>query len=301
MKHLIRSIFFLLVAATIAPAHAALNVFATVPEWHALANELGGDKVNVYLASNALQDPHRVEAKPSLIARMRSADLVVATGAELELGWLPVLLRESGNAKIQAGNPGYFEATEHVRMLEVPVRLDRADGDMHPFGNPHIQMSPYNIARVAEPLSKRFAELDPANASYYQSRYANFSERWNKAIKKWDTDAAPLKGMPIVVHHPEYIYLVEWLGMKQIATLEAKPGVEPSVSHLGEVLSQLQRTPAKAVIRSAYLSDRPSKWIVERTKVIPVVLPFSVGGSPEAKDLFGLFDDTIARLLAANK
>src|SRR5438445_6537179 len=148
-------------------AAAVLNVFATVPEWGALAEELGGDKVKIYTATNALQDPHHVEAKPSLIARARSADLIVATGSELEIGWLPLVLQQAGNPKVQPGKPGYFEATNYVTMLEKPARLDRAEGDVHPGGNPHIQTDPRNIARVAQPLSMRLAEIDPANAAYY--------------------------------------------------------------------------------------------------------------------------------------
>ncbi|HEV7432477.1 MAG TPA: zinc ABC transporter substrate-binding protein, partial [Steroidobacteraceae bacterium] len=155
----------LIVAVSALPAHAALKIFATVPEWGALATELGGDKVNVYVATGPLQDPHHVEAKPSLIARARTADLVVATGAELEIGWLPLVLQQAGNPAVQPGKPGYFEAAQSVQLLEIPTKLDRAEGDVHAAGNPHIQMDPRNIARVAEALSKRMAELDSVNAA----------------------------------------------------------------------------------------------------------------------------------------
>ena len=281
------------------PVHAALNVFATVPEWGALVTELGGDKVNVYVATNALQDPHHVEAKPSLIARARNADLIVATGAELEIGWVPLVVQQSGNAKVRPGQPGYFEASAQVPMIEKPARLDRAEGDVHPYGNPHIQTDPRNIARVAQPLSAKLAELDPANATYYQARYKSFDERWRSAIAKWEQAAAPLNGVPIVVQHLAFSYLVNWLGMKQLAVLEPKPGVEPSVAYLSEVLAKLQQQPAKMVIRPAYQSARASDWIAERAKISVVVLPFTVGGDDQARDLFSLFDDTVARLLKA--
>jgi zinc/manganese transport system substrate-binding protein len=287
----------LLLSAWVAPAAAALNVFATVPEWGALAAELGGDKVSVYTATNALQDPHHVEAKPSLIARARSADLVVATGAELEVGWLPLVLRQAGNPKVQPGKPGYFEAAQFVVTLEKPVRLDRADGDVHPAGNPHIQTDPRNIARVAAPLAARFAELDPANAAYYQSRHDAFAARWTAAIANWEKQAAPLRDAPIVVQHKAFTYLIAWLRLREIAALEPKPGVEPTVAHLSEVLALLQRQPAKMVLRAAYQGDRASQWIAERAKINAVVLPFTVGGDDAAKDLYGLYDDTIARLL----
>jgi len=287
----------LLLSAWVAPAAAALNVFATVPEWGALAAELGGDKVSVYTATNALQDPHHVEAKPSLIARARSADLVVATGAELEVGWLPLVLRQAGNPKVQPGKPGYFEAAQFVVTLEKPVRLDRADGDVHPAGNPHIQTDPRNIARVAAPLAARFAELDPANAAYYQSRHDAFAARWTAAIANWEKQAAPLRDAPIVVQHKAFTYLIAWLQLREIAALEPKPGVEPTVAHLSEVLALLQRQPAKMVLRAAYQGDRASQWIAERAKINAVVLPFTVGGDDAARDLYGLYDDTIARLL----
>ena len=291
---LIAAVAVMVVAA---PALAALSVFATVPEWGALTTELGGDKVNVYTATNALQDPHHIEAKPSLIARARGADLVVATGAELEIGWLPLVTQQAGNTKIQPGKPGYFEATKYVTLLEKPTRLDRSEGDVHPGGNPHIQTDPRNIARVAGPLAARLAELDPANAAYYQARYKAFADRWSAAIANWEKQAAPLRGAPIVVQHKAFVYLEEWLGLKEIAALEPKPGVEPTTSHLTDVLATLQRQPVKMVIRAPYQSDRASQWIAERAKINAVMLPFTVGGDDAAKDLYGLFDDTVARLL----
>jgi zinc/manganese transport system substrate-binding protein len=297
MHRLLAAIVAAGLAAAALPALAALSVFATVPEWGALAAELGGDKVSVYTATNALQDPHHVEAKPSLIARARSADLVVATGADLEVGWLPLVIKQAGNPKIQPGRPGNFEATAFVTLLEKPVRLDRAEGDVHPGGNPHIQTDPRNVARVAEALAARLATLDPDNATHYQARHKAFAERWTAAIANWEKQAAPLKGAPILVQHAAFTYLEAWLGLKRVAALEPKPGVEPTTAHLTEVLATLQRQPVKMVIRAAYQSDRASQWVAERAKINAVALPFTVGGNEAAKDLYGLFDDTIARLL----
>ena len=291
------AILFLVLLGAVAPARADLNVFATVPEWGALAQELGGDKVKVYTATNALQDPHHVEARPSLIARARGADLVIATGAELEVGWLPLVVQQAANPKIQPGQPGYFEAATFVALLGKPARLDRSEGDVHPGGDPHIQTDPRNIARVATALAGRMAELDPHNAAHYQSRYKQFADRWSAAIAKWEREAAPLKGAPVVVQHKAFTYLINWLGMKEVAALEPKPGMEPTTSHLASVLETLQRQPAKMVLRAAYQSDRASQWIAERAKIRAVALPFTVGGDDAAKDLFSYFDDTIQRLL----
>jgi zinc/manganese transport system substrate-binding protein len=281
------------------PACAALNILACEPEWGALAQQLGGDKVSVYQATNAFQDPHHVQAKPSLLVKARNADMVVCTGAQLEIGWLPILQQQAGNPRIQAGQPGNFEAAQYVHMLEVPSSVDRSLGDVHPGGNPHIQTDPRNIALVADALAKRLADVDPANRTYYQGNYKAFAERWNAAIRNWEKEAAPLKGMAIVVHHKAFVYLENWLGLREVATLEPKPGVEPTGAHLSEVLAQLQRQPAKAVIRAAYSDGRGSEWLSERAKIPALVLPFTVGGSDRAKDLFGLFDDTVQKLLSA--
>jgi zinc/manganese transport system substrate-binding protein len=278
-------------------AHADLSVFATVPEWGALVEEIGGDKVKVYVATTALQDPHHVEARPSLIARTRSADLVVSTGAELEVGWLPLVIQQAANAKVRPGTPGYFEASSVVPLLGKPTRLDRAEGDIHPQGDPHIQTDPRNIGRIAEPLAARMAQLDPPNAAFYRARQKQFSDRWTVAIAKWEHDAAALKGAAVVVQHKAFTYLIAWLGLNEIAALEPKPGMEPTTAHLGEVLEILQRQPAKMVLRAAYQSDRASQWLAQRTKIAVVTLPFTVGGTDGAKDLAGLYEDTIQRLL----
>jgi zinc/manganese transport system substrate-binding protein len=294
-------ITFAVLALSAEPALAKLNVLACEPEWGALAKELGGDKVNVYTAVTALQDPHRIEARPSLIARARNADLLVCTGAELEIGWLPLVQTQSGNARIQQGRPGFFEAYRHVPLLEVPQQLDRSMGDVHPLGNPHIHLDPRNISKVATALADRMAELDAGEAAFYRSRANDFLQRWQQAIPRWEKEAAPLKGMPIVVYHRDLSYLANWLGMRQAGTLEPKPGIPPSTGHLTELAAQLAREPAKAVVRSSYNDPRPAEWLAERTRVPVVTIPYTVGGTDNAKDLFGLFDDTIARLTAVAK
>jgi len=287
-----------LLALSAVPAHAAVRVFACEPEWGALAQELGGKLVDVAVATNAMQDPHQIQAKPSLIARARNADLVACTGAELEIGWLPVLLQQSGNAKVQPGQPGNFAAADFVRKLEVPTQLDRSQGDVHAAGNPHIQTDPRNIALVATALAARLAQIDPANSAQYAKNEAEFARRWQQAIARWNAQAAPLRGIAVVSQHKAFVYLYDWLGLKEVAVLEPKPGVEPSPSHLQSVLATLKSTPAKMVLHAAYQDAKPSEWLAGNAGIAVVKLPFTVGGSDAAKDLFGLFDDTVARLLA---
>ena len=293
-----KRLLLVLLALTAMPAAAALKVFATVPEWGALAKEIGGDRVQVFTATTALQDPHRIDARPSLIARARSADLLLATGAELETGWLPVVQRESGNARIQAGQPGHFEAAAFVRMLDVPGKLDRAEGDVHADGNPHIQTDPRNFLAVGEALAARLALVDPANAAAYRAGYAAFAERWRALIKQWEVQAAPLKGVAVVSQHKAWAYLYDWLGLREVATLEPKPGVEPSVAHLARVRDQAATNKPRMVIRAAYNPPRAAEWFAQEAKVPAVVLPFTVG-APEADELAALFETTVRRLLKA--
>lgn len=287
----------ILLAVTGLSAQADLKVFATVPEWGALAKEIGGDKVRVYTATNAFQDPHRIEAKPSLLAQARQANLLVAAGADLEIGWLPLVLRDSGNSSIQIGRPGYFEASAFVNRLDVPTTLDRAHGDVHAAGNPHIHLDPRNVLKVGEALTARMAELDAANATSYQAAFKTFASKWQVAIARWEKEAAPLKGLPVLVHHQSFVYLGHWLGLKEVGTLEPKPGIEPTSGHLTGLLSRQQTVPARMVLRAAYQQEGPSQWIAGKAGIPAVLLPYTVGGTPEAGDLFGLYNDTIQRLL----
>lgn len=294
-----KQISILLLALAALPASANLNVFATVPEWGALAKEIGGEQVTVYTATSAFQDPHRIEAKPSLLAQARRAQLVVAAGADLEIGWLPLVVRDSGNSAIQTGRPGYFAAADYVNRLDVPTELDRAHGDVHAAGNPHTHLDPRNVLQVGAALAIRMAELDAANAAFYRNGFKTFAGKWQVAMARWEKEAVPLRGVAVLVHHSSFVYLTNWLGMKEIGTLEPKPGVEPTSGHLSGLLTRQQTIPAKMVLRTAYNQDGPSQWIAGKTGIPAVMLPYTVGGTAEAKNLFGLFDDTLQRLLKA--
>jgi zinc/manganese transport system substrate-binding protein len=299
MKNFLSSIFAVAALTAAAHAHAALSVFACEPEWGALATALGGADVDVYTATTALQDVHKIQPRPSLIAKYHQADLVVCTGAELEIGWLPPLAEKGNNPKVLPGTPGSFEASQFVQMLDVPAQLDRSMGDVHPFGNPHIQTGPDNIAPVAKALAARLAQVDAAHAAGYQSRYQDFSARWEAALAKWKERARPLAGVAVVSGHKSWSYLYRFAGLNEVAALEPKPGIPPSGAHLEEVLAQLKGQPARMVIFAAYQDRRPADWLAERASIPAVELPFSVGGVAGTDDLFTLFDVTFDRLLAA--
>lgn len=301
LKRLIRLVLIAALGAASLPVWAKLNVFACEPEWGALVTELAGDNAKVYVATTAMQDVHHIQARPSLIAAARRADLLVCTGAELEVGWLPVLLRKSGNNRIQPNRPGNFAASRFVRMIEVPSRLDRAEGDVHPMGNPHIHTDPRNIARVADALAQRLGEIDPGQAATYQSRLKDFQARWSKATARWQSRAAPLRGVPVVEYHKAFSYLFAWLGIQATGFLEPKPGVEPSTGHLTELLAQQKIRPAKAVVRASYNDPRAADWFAQRARIPVVVLPFTVGGDAPSRDLFSWYDDMIGLLLKGAK
>ncbi|RMG53916.1 MAG: zinc ABC transporter substrate-binding protein [Gammaproteobacteria bacterium] len=277
-------------------AVADLRVFACEPEWAALVRELGRDRVQVTAATGALQDPHHIQARPSLIARLRKADLLVCTGADLEIGWLPVLLRRAANPRVQPGQAGHFMATDYVTLLDVPESVDRALGDVHPQGNPHIQTDPHNMLPVARALGARLAELDAGHAADYRQWTEDFLHRWQQALAGWDQRARTLKGLRVVTQHKGWVYLGHWIDWQVVARLEPRPGVPPSAAHLAQVLQTVREHPVDGIVRAAYQPARPAEWLHQRTGLPVVVLPFTVGGSKEARDLFSLYDDTLSRL-----
>ncbi len=294
-----RMMLVLLLAVSPHVASAKLNVFACEPEWAALATEIGGSLVETYGATTALQDPHYIQARPSLIAKVRQADLVICSGAELEIGWLPALLQKANNRRVMPGNPGYMEASNYVLRLDATVSVDRAGGDIHPLGNPHIQTNPHNIEAVARVLSERLVALDPDNAAAYQGGLADFLKRWDAAVTIWEARAKPLRGARSITHHKSWVYLERWLGIEEAANLEAIPGLPPTATHLSRLTSQFKEGGADFIIRSPYQDARPSEWLSDRIGVAAIVLPLTVGGTDAAQDLFSLFDDIIERLLSA--
>ena len=295
-KRLQRTLLIALLAALPATANAELNVFACEPEWAALAGELGGGLVEAYSATTALQDPHYIQARPSLIAKVRQADLVICSGAQLEIGWLPALLQKANNRNVMPGTPGYMEASSYVLRLNATTDLDRAKGDIHPQGNPHIQTNPHNIAVVARILSDRLQELDQVNSRYYDEYLEKFITSWNEAIIEWEERAVDLVGRRAIAHHRSWVYLFDWLGIEEVANLEAIPGLPPTAAHLGKLTSEFSAGGADVIVRAPYQHAKPSEWLSERTGITAIVLPLTVGGTEEATDLYSLFDDIVARL-----
>ncbi len=276
-------------------ASAELNIFACEPEYGAIASELAPN-ASVYSATTAFQDPHLVQARPSLIAKMRRADLAVCAGAQLEVGWLPMLQMKAANPAMNSTDKGLFFATDHVETLDKLDKVDRSMGDVHAEGNPHVHFSPGRILQVASAMASKMEQLDPANAATYQANLKQFEQRWQAAIPKWEADAQVLKGKKVIGYHSSYRYLFDWLGVEQTADLEPKPGIPPSSSHLASLLSRAKQGDISAIVVASYQDRRGADWLAERTGLPVVVLPMTVGGDDQSTDMFGLYSSVIGKL-----
>lgn len=221
-------------------AHAELNVFACEPEYAALTKELA-PTASIYSATTALQDPHQVQARPSLIAKMRQADLVVCAGADLEVGWLPMLQMKSANAKVRSTEQGLFFAADQIETLDKLASVDRSMGDVHAQGNPHIHFDPTRLLKVATALSAKLTQLDPAGAADYQQSLADFTTRWQAAVPRWEAQAKGLQGKKVIAYHSSFRYLFNWIGIEQVADLEPKPGLAPTSGHLASLLTRAEQ------------------------------------------------------------
>ena len=275
---------------------AKLNIFACEPEWGALVKEITGNKAKIYVATGPDQDAHYIRAKPSLIAKIRRADLLFCTGASLEVGWLPLLLQRGASAEVQPGQLGYLMAADFVKTLEKPLVLDRSLGDIHPEGNPHIHLDPRNIAKLAKVLEERLSILDTQNASFYQARARSFVGSWSLLLAQWNKRLSKFKGRGIAVHHRSWSYLLAWSGLTETAMLEEKPGIAPSAMHLNRVNNRVSTKNTMAILRTTFDDSEPSKWLMEKSGVPAIVLPFSVPRIPKEGSLAALFNNILTKL-----
>ncbi|NUZ06474.1 metal ABC transporter substrate-binding protein [Piscinibacter koreensis] len=290
-----------LTLAFAANAAHALTVFACEPHWAALVRELA-PHAQVRSATHAGQDPHHIEARPSLLAAMRQADVALCTGASLEVGWLPMLQSRSGNGRVQAGAPGMLMAAEFVSLIDPRPGAGGSpfEGDVHPEGNPHFQLDPKRMLSVAEGVAKRLQQLDPARRDDIQRRWEAWSADWRGRIAQWERKAAPLRGMRVAAQHTTFAYLWGWLGIEQVADLEPRPGTPPSAAHLQRLLEQTRAVPPRAVVVATYQDARGAQWLAERVgSGVPVLqLPSSVTDDGPTATLAGLYDQLLDRLLA---
>ncbi len=282
-------------------AIAKINVFACEPEWKALVDDLGGEYVKTYSATTAYQDPHHIEARPSLIAKTRRADLLVCTGAELEVGWLPLLLRQSGNAVIQEDQPGYFLAASQVERIEIPVEVDRSQGDVHASGNPHVHWDPYRMLVIAEALSQRLQAIDPEHVLEYKQQLSQFTSDWKNAIRQWEEQTKGLQGKKAIVYHKNWSYLLNWLGVETVGDIEPKPGVPPTAGHLSKLLEAVRAQPPDFILIANYQDDKGAQWLHQKTGIPIIHLPYTVGGSEQADGLVSLYNEVLTLITSTTQ
>lgn len=299
MKALYITLLIMVLGASLplpAAAQAPVRVLACEPEWAALAREIGGSDVIVHSATHGRQDAHYIRARPSLLAKVRRADILFCSGAELEVGWLPILLQRGARNNVQPGQPGHIMAADHVEVLERPEVIDRSLGDIHPSGNPHVHLDPRNIMILAEVLANRLVHMDPSNVDAYHDRLASFQARWSDAMAGWRERAERLNGMEVIVYHKAWPYLLNWSGLERVASLERVSGIPPAAPHLAQVFESARNSGAKVIIRAPFEPVDASNWLSKKAAIPVVELPFTVGGHPEVKDLFSLFDVTLTLL-----
>jgi ABC-type Zn uptake system ZnuABC Zn-binding protein ZnuA len=283
-------------------ASATVNVVASTEDLAAIAREVGGDKVKIDFIGRGYQDPHFVEAKPSFILKLAKADLLIVVGRELEIGWLPPLIQQSRNARIQPGADGYLDASLTAKILEMPTsQVTRAMGDVHPQGNPHYWLDPGNGRRIAKAIEAKLAAMSPADAAYFQSRYADFDKRLAEAEKRWDAEVAPYKGLKVVTYHRSWPNFTERFGLDVMGYVEPKPGIPPSPGHTLELIQEMKRQNVKLLLVEPYFDTKTPLAIGRETGARVLVLPPSVGGEKEVTDYIGLFDHDLKLLVAAIK
>jgi zinc/manganese transport system substrate-binding protein len=293
----------LLCTALLFPSSAEakkLKVITTLTDLAALTQEVGGDKVDVEALAKGYQDPHFVEPKPSFLLKLRNADLLVLVGLDLEIGWLPPLITQSGNGKIQPGSPGYLDASQFAEILEIPQgNLTRAEGDVHPLGNPHYWLDPDNGRRIARGIANKLGQMDPSDTAFFQQRFQDFDKRLSEAEKKWTAQMAPYRGRKVVTYHRSWPNFAKYFGLDVVGYIEPRPGIPPTPSHTIELVNLMKREKVKIELIEPYFDLKTPNSIASMTGAKVVVMLPSVGGKPEVTDYFKLFDYDIGILIQA--
>jgi ABC-type Zn uptake system ZnuABC Zn-binding protein ZnuA len=298
MRQLVKCVVMFIALVASVPAWADLKVATALEDLASVAQFVGGKHVSAFSLCRGYEDPHFVPAKPSLMRAIRNADVFVSVGLELDSGWLPMVLPGSRNPRIQPGAPGFVDASDGVTVLEKPTgTVSRAEGDVHPLGNPHYYLDPLNLKVVANHLAEVFARLDPANAAEYADNAKAFGEKMNKALAAWEKDMEPFKGMPVVTFHKNYDYFLSCFGLKLLATVELKPGIPPTPRHLAETAEAMKKAGARVVLYQPYQDSNACEMLAKKAGAVALEVPSEVGGVPQAKDVFAKFDFIVASLV----
>jgi zinc/manganese transport system substrate-binding protein len=292
MKRLLVAIALFLALA--APAFAKTSVVATLPWIGSIASEIGKDRINVTVLVKPSQDPHLIEAKPSMILAARKTDVIMYNGLDLEIGYLPILIESSKNPRLQTGRPGNFDCSRYVVVIEKPTSVDRSMGDVHPLGNPHYHFSPTNISRVAQGMTQILAQIDPANADFYRANGDSFQQRLREKVRGWNNEAP--KGKKFVAYHHFFEYLAREYGFEIIGYIEEKPGIPPSAAHIERIIELIRQAKPNALISTGFYERKAPDYLSKKTGTKVIVVPHDVGATPQVKDWFGLMDQVLEAL-----
>ncbi|MDY6934720.1 MAG: zinc ABC transporter substrate-binding protein [Spirochaetota bacterium] len=290
-----KTIILLLLIVT-SPLYAKLKVITTYPYIADITSRIGGDSLSVHALASGNWDPHFVTPKPSLIAKVRRADLLILNGAELEIGWMPPVIREARNAKVQPGSTGFLDLSIYIKLIDVPGNVSRAQGDVHPSGNPHYALGPINIAKIAVAIKNKLNELDPGNRAAYTKNHKEFNLLWDNKLKEWEEIMKPLRGIKVVQYHKNFDYLFEHYGMIPVIELEPLPGIAPTTRHIMRVIDIINSQGVRLIINDVYHSQKPAQLVVRKTGMRMITLPHDVNAIKEAKDIVALFDEIVGRL-----
>jgi zinc/manganese transport system substrate-binding protein len=302
MKPFLHILFALGLAAGPTALQAKLNVVATLPDFGAIAEAIGGDKIKVTTIARGTEDPHFVDARPSFIRVLNQADVLIEGGAELEVGWLPPLVSSARNAKILADAPGHVVLSRFIHLLEAPTGpVDRSMGDIHPFGNPHYWLDPANGKAIAQALAETFSGRDAANAGYYQANLKTFNERLDKKMAEWTKRMEPYRGTKVVAYHKSYDYFLQRFGLELVGTLEPKPGIEPSPTYLNGLIPRLKAAGVKLVLVEVFRPRKTPEYVAQAIGAKLLILPEKVGANANAKDYLSVFDYDVAQIVEGLK
>ena len=295
MKKFIIFLGLLLVLSFTTFSYGQIKVVVTYPYMGDLTQKIGGEKVEVFVLGKGTEDPHFIVPKPSFIAKLRGADLVIINGAGLEIGFIPILIQQANNPRIQTSK-GFLDLSQYVNHMEVPTSVSRAEGDIHPEGNPHFALDPHNIPILAGAIKEKLCDLDPKDRQEYEKRFAEFKRQWDDKIKEWDHKLSAVKGKRVVEYHKLFEYFLSAYGLSVVGTIEPKPGIPPTARHMEELIQTAKTQKVDFILQDAYHEKRSAQFMAEKTGAKYVLFPHDIGAVPEAKDLFSLYEDIVRRL-----
>ncbi|MGC1404349.1 MAG: metal ABC transporter substrate-binding protein [Thermodesulfobacteriota bacterium] len=295
MKKFIIFLGLLLVLSFTTVSYGQIKVVVTYPYIGDLSQKIGGDKVEVLVLGKGTEDPHFIVPKPSFIAKLRGADLVIINGAGLEIGFIPILIQQANNPRIQTSK-GFLDLSQHVNLIEVPTNVSRSEGDIHPEGNPHFALDPHNIPVLAGAIKEKLCDLDAKNRQEYEKRFSEFKRQWDGKMKEWDHKLSVVKGKGVIQYHQLFNYFLVTYHLSLAGTIEPKPGIPPTARHIEELIETAKAQKVDFILQDVYHEKRSAQFVAEKTGAKYVLFPHDIGAVPEVKDLFSLFEDIVRRL-----